>query len=61
MEHIFCSSSISFDDNALLAWNILVIGCDYHEIENVELEKISPVIKPIAVGDNVWLETEVLY
>ena len=30
---------------------------DFHEIEEVESGKITPMIKPIIIGDNVWLGT----
>ena len=55
--HISCSLSISFGENALLAWDSLVMDSDFHEIENIESGKTLLMVRPVYIGDNVWLGT----
>lgn len=44
--HISCSEEICFGNNALLAWDTLVMDSDFHEIENNESGEILQMIKP---------------
>lgn len=55
--HISCSSKICFGNDALLAWDILVMDSDFHEIENSETNEEQVMVSPISIGNNVWIGT----
>lgn len=51
---IICQNEISFGDNCLLSWNILIMDTDFHKIIDSSGEVINPP-KAINVGDHVWI------
>lgn len=51
---IICSKAISFGENCLLSWDILIMDTDFHNIidsNNIIVNKP----KPITIGDHVWI------
>ena len=51
---IVCAKEITFGDDCLLAWDVLVMDTDEHPLYNKENERINPD-KPIVVGSHVWI------
>jgi len=51
---IACSKAITFGNNCLLSWEILMMDDDYHEITNEENEVINEPTE-IVVGNDVWI------
>lgn len=51
---IVCYNNISFGNNCLLSWDILIMDTDFHKIYNQDKSLINPN-KAINVGDNVWI------
>lgn len=51
---IICQKEITFGDNCLLSWDILMMDTDFHHILNQEGVKINPP-KPIKIGNHVWI------
>ena len=51
---IVCAKEITFGDDCLLAWDVLVMDTDEHPLFDKENERINPD-KPIVVGNHVWI------
>ena len=51
---IVCAKEITFGDDCLLAWDVLVMDTDEHPLYNKDNERINPD-KPIVVGNHVWI------
>ena len=51
---IVCAKEITFGDDCLMAWEVLVMDTDEHPLYNKENERINPD-KPIVVGSHVWI------
>ncbi len=51
---IACFREITFGNNCLLSWNILVMDTDAHPIYNDKGERINED-KPIRIGNHVWI------
>lgn len=51
---IICQKEITFGDNCLLSWDILMMDTDFHHILNQEGTKINSP-KPIKIGNHVWI------
>lgn len=51
---IACFKEITFGDNDLLSWDILVMDTDAHPIYNNKNERINKD-KPIKIGNHVWI------
>ena len=51
---IVCAKEITFGDDCLMAWDVLVMDTDEHPLYNKENERINPD-KPIIVGNHVWI------
>lgn len=51
---LICQKEITFGDNCLLSWEILMMDTDFHHILNEKGEKINPP-KPIKIGNHVWI------
>lgn len=53
---IICQKEITFGNNCLLSWDILMMDTDFHHIINNERggEVINPP-KPIKIGNHVWI------
>ena len=51
---IVCAKEITFGDDCLLAWDVLVMDTDEHPLYNKDNERINPD-KAIVVGSHVWI------
>lgn len=51
---IVCFKEISFGNNCLLSWEILIMDTDFHKIKN-DLGELLNSESPIIFGDNVWI------
>jgi acetyltransferase-like isoleucine patch superfamily enzyme len=51
---IICHKSITFGDDCLLAWDILMMDTDFHLIQD-EKGNIINSPKPIVIGNHVWI------
>ena len=51
---IVCAKEITFGDDCLLSWDVLVMDTDEHPLYNKDNERINPD-KPIVVGSHVWI------
>ena len=51
---IVCAHQISFGNDCLLSWDILIMDTDEHPIYNQEGIRTNPD-KPIIVGNHVWI------
>ena len=51
---IVCAKEITFGDDCLLAWEVLVMDTDEHPLYNKDNERINPD-KAIVVGSHVWI------
>lgn len=51
---IICQKEITFGDNCLLSWDILIMDTDFHRIYNEKHELINTP-KAIHVGNHVWI------
>ena len=51
---IVCAKEITFGNDCLMAWDVLVMDTDEHPLYNKENERINPD-KPIIVGNHVWI------
>ena len=51
---IICQKEISFGDDCLLSWDILIMDTDFHKVLNPE-GKVSNSPKPITIGNHVWI------
>ncbi len=50
---IICSKDISFGDECLLSWDILIMDTDFHNI--YEDRNLINIPKPIRIGNHVWI------
>lgn len=51
---IVCAKEITFGDDCLVSWDVLVMDTDEHPVMNAANERINPD-KPIRVGNHVWI------
>ena len=51
---IVCAKEISFGNDCLVSWNVLVMDTDEHPVYNKEGERINED-RPIVVGNHVWI------
>ena len=49
-----CSLSMSFGDNSLLSWDILIMDTDFHKILNQAGKQVNAPL-PVVIGNNVWI------
>lgn len=53
---IICFESITFEDDVLFSWDILVMDTDFHETINTITNEINHcTTKPIYLGSNTWV------
>lgn len=52
--NIICEKEITFGNDCLLSWDILVMDTDFHTIKNITGE-ITNSPKPIYIGNRVWI------
>ena len=51
---IVCAKEITFGNDCLMAWDVLVMDTDEHPLYNKENVRINPD-RPIVVGNHVWI------
>lgn len=51
---IICQRKITFGNDCLLSWDILIMDTDFHHVLNEHGEKINAP-KPIRIGNQVWI------
>lgn len=51
---IACHKKITFGDNCLLSWDVLIMDTDFHKIRD-NAGKITNEDKEIIIGNNVWI------
>lgn len=51
---VICSKNITFGDNCLLSWDILIMDSDFHSVLDRTGNKINPSL-PINIGNHVWI------
>lgn len=51
---IICNKEITFGNDCLLSWDILIMDTDFHSILNVDGIKTNED-KPIFIGNHVWI------
>lgn len=51
---IICQKEISFGDDCLLSWDILIMDTDFHHVFNEQGEKINNP-RAIKIGNHVWI------
>ena len=51
---IICQKSISFGNDCLLSWDILIMDTDFHNVYDEKGEIINSP-RPITIGDHVWI------
>jgi len=51
---IICQKMISFGNDCLLSWDILIMDTDFHHVTNENGDIINSP-KPITIGDHVWI------
>lgn len=51
---IICQKEITFGDNCLLSWDILMMDTDFHHIIDATGNSINPP-RPIHIGNHVWI------
>ena len=51
---IICQKKISFGNNCLLSWDILIMDTDFHDVTNEKGDIVNSP-KPILIGDHVWI------
>ena len=58
---IWAAKSISFGDNCLLGWNVLIRDSDGHQLYDADHNRLE-MEKPIRIGNHCWLcaETKIL-
>jgi hypothetical protein len=52
---IDCQTIISFGDNCVLSWDVLVMDSDYHKIRDLYNRKIINPDREIVFGNDVWV------
>lgn len=58
---VICYESITFDDDVLFSWDVLVMDTDFHETVNTVTGEINgSVSKPIHLGENSWIGTRAI-
>ena len=51
---IICQKEISFGNDCLLSWEILIMDSDFHKIFNMQNEIIN-LPSPVHIGNHVWI------
>lgn len=52
---IFCEDSVNIGTDVLCSWDVLIIDTDFHETEDTATGFFFSKVKPISIGNNVWL------
>lgn len=51
---LVCQKNISFGNDCLLSWDILIMDSDFHKILNMQGETVNAP-SPIRIGNHVWI------
>lgn len=51
---LVCQKDISFGNDCLLSWDILIMDSDFHKILNMQGETVNAP-SPIRIGNHVWI------
>ena len=52
---ILCTKRITFGDECLLSWDLLIMDTDWHSVISTADSRILNPSKPINVGNHVWI------
>lgn len=52
---ILVKNTISIGDDSILAWDMLIMDCDWHQIIDKQGNILNPA-KPIKIGNHVWID-----
>ena len=52
---ILCTNRITFGDECLLSWDLLIMDTDWHSVISTADNRILNPSKPINVGNHVWI------
>jgi maltose O-acetyltransferase len=57
---LICMGKISMGDNCLIGDQVLIYDCDWHEIDPLHRNRSVGPIRPVTIGNNVWLGSRVM-
>lgn len=57
MMTLVCAHSIYFGSRVIVSWNTLIMDTDWHNTINTVSSQINSCIRPIHIGDKVWIGT----
>jgi len=57
---LICMGKISMGDNCLMGDQVLIYDCDWHEIDPLHRNRSVGPIRPVTIGNNVWLGSRVM-
>lgn len=52
---LLCTNRITFGDECLLSWDLLIMDKDWHQVISMTDDRILNPSKPINVGSHVWI------
>ncbi|MCD7714048.1 MAG: hypothetical protein LUI08_03855 [Prevotella sp.] len=52
---VVCGKSITIGGNFLASWDTMIMDTDFHDVENVATGTLREKMKPITIGNNVWM------
>ena len=52
---LLCTDHITFGDECLLSWDLLIMDTDWHKVISVTDYRILNSSKPINIGNHVWI------
>lgn len=52
---LLCTDHITFGDDCLLSWDLLVMDTDWHKVISTTDNRILNFSKPINIGNHVWI------
>lgn len=55
LTNIICQGTISIGHNFLSSWNTYIMDTDLHGIIDLETGKTGNYVKPISIGNDVWI------
>lgn len=55
---LVCFYSITIKENVRFGWDILMMDTDFHRLKNMDGAFIGTAVKPIVLGNNIWIGTK---
>lgn len=52
---IICYNKISIGHDVLTSWETMIVDTDFHDVIDVRTEITYSQLKPVVIGDNVWI------